>query len=59
MSRTPGSGWGGGVILYQKCPKCNKKKAMYDKGPLDIPPFRCTWCKETFYSKDLIRQKHV
>ena len=29
MSRTKGSGWGGGPILYQRCPLCEKKKAMY------------------------------
>ena len=29
MSRTPGSGWGAGPLLYQICPKCGKKKAIF------------------------------
>jgi len=33
MSRTKGSGWGGGVMLYQICPKCDKKKVLYDPLP--------------------------
>jgi len=56
MARTKGSGWGGGIILYQKCPFCNKKKVMYD--PLldyNPHPFKCTLCKERFASNELKR----
>lgn len=58
MARTKGSGWGGGILLYQKCPKCGKKKAIYDpinKGS----DFRCTACKEYFGSYNLARWKYV
>ena len=53
MARTKGSGWGGGPLLYQKCPHCSKKKVYYD--PMQyIPPFKCTWCKERFNSTVLL-----
>lgn len=54
MSRTKGSGWGGGVIFYQICPYCNKKKAMYTGDYLGHP-FKCTSCKEHFNSSELKR----
>lgn len=50
MSRTKGSGWGAGPLLYQVCPGCGKKKCIYD--PIDgaewHKPFRCTICKDEF-----------
>jgi hypothetical protein len=55
MSRTKGSGWGGGVMLYQLCPKCGKKKVLYEPCKAGSP-FRCTSCKERFYSDTLIRK---
>jgi hypothetical protein len=58
MARTPGSGWGAGTILYQKCPFCNKKKVMYDWMG-EVPPFKCTSCRERFYSSNLIKLKYV
>ena len=54
MSRTKGSGWGGGTILYQICPKCGKKKAMY-VGENFGHPFKCTLCKKYFNSSELKR----
>ncbi len=59
MSRTEGSGWGGGVIFYQRCPHCNKKKAMY--SPIYLSPhcFKCTSCKERFASDKLHKITHV
>ena len=58
MSRTKGSGWGGGPMLYQVCPLCDKKKALYD--PIDfIPPYKCTWCKKRFRSKSLITKTYL
>lgn len=54
MSRTEGSGWGGGVMLYQKCEPCGRKKALYQPFR-DILPFHCTWCKERFRSNTLLR----
>ncbi len=59
MARTKGSGWGGGVLLYQLCPHCNKKKAIYDYIDNLISPFRCTSCKEFFNSDTLIRKKYL
>ena len=56
MARTKGSGWGGGVILYQQCPFCNKKKAYYDPVSGLNCSFRCTACKTRFRSTSLIRQ---
>ena len=53
MARTKGSGWGGGVMLYQICPLCDKKKVLY-KGV--IAKFKCTSCKEIFDSNTLIRK---
>ena len=54
MARTKGSGWGGGTLLYQKCPHCDKKKVYYN--PItNIPSFKCTWCKKRFDSSMLIR----
>lgn len=43
MARTPGSGWGGGVMFYQVCPICGKKKALWDpiEGIGHYKPFRC------------------
>jgi len=63
MARTKGSGWGGGTILYQKCPKCGKKKVMYDGGSgirdLTSIPFKCTSCKHRFNDSDLIREQYA
>lgn len=56
--RTPGSGWGGGPILYQFCPKCGKKKAYFKPMEGIDQPFKCTSCRERFYSNTLIRQTH-
>lgn len=57
MARTKGSGWGGGTLLYQKCPECGKKKAIFD--PLeDLPPFRCTICWHRFYSETHYRLRY-
>lgn len=60
MARTPGSGWGAGPLLYQICPKCGKKKCIYDRihGAEWYMPFRCTSCKERSDSDTLIRKKH-
>ena len=61
MSRTKGSGWGAGPLLYQICPLCGKKKCIYD--PIDschgLKAFRCTACKERSESVMLIRQKYA
>ena len=57
MSRTKGSGWGAGVILYQKCPLCHKKKAYYTQNDIG-KSFKCTACKEWFDSSDLIRLQY-
>lgn len=54
MARTKGSGWGGGPMLYQVCPLCSKKKALYDPLPHCTARFKCTSCKKSFYSADLI-----
>lgn len=54
--RTKGSGWGGGPLLYQPCPKCGKKKAYYDPVYGIRADFRCTACKARFMSDTLIRQ---
>lgn len=54
MARTKGSGWGGGPLLYQKCPHCDKKKVYYDPVDGIIPSFKCTGCKERFNSSTLI-----
>ena len=59
MSRTEGSGWGGGVILYQKCPLCKKKKAYYDWKDYTHKNFRCTSCKERFSDDNLIDLKYA
>ena len=55
MSRTKGSGWGGGVMIYQVCPLCGKKKVLY--VPISKAPnhFKCTWCKKRFDSDTLLR----
>ena len=55
MSRTKGSGWGGGTILYQVCPKCTRKKAMFI-GYGFGSHFKCTSCKEYFNSNELIHK---
>jgi len=59
MARTKGSGWGGGVILYQLCPNCGKKK-MYYKQPMipDLPDFYCTYCKQLDNGIGLIRERY-
>lgn len=60
MARTPGSGWGGGPLLYQKCPHCGKKKCIYDPihGAEWHLPFRCISCKERNYDDTLLRRAH-
>jgi len=45
MSRTKGSGWGQGAMLWQMCPICGKKKALYNWA---LGKFKCTSCKEYF-----------
>lgn len=59
MSRTKGSGWGAGPMLYQICPKCGRKKALYDPIP-GVPSlssnFKCIFCKERFNSETLIKK---
>lgn len=63
MSRTEGSGWGAGPMLYQFCPICGKKKCIYD--PIfrveHYKPFRCLAknCKERSDSDILIRQSNA
>ena len=64
--RTEGSGWGGGPLLYQLCPKCGKKKAYYSPIPTVewYTPFKCTskQCKKEkfrFASDTLVRKKHA
>lgn len=57
IMRTKGSGWGAGVILYQVCPLCNKKKAYYDYHSFGSP-FKCSHCKEYFSSDTLLRNKY-
>ena len=63
MTRTKGSGWGAGPILWQPCPLCNKKKAYYDpiadESARWYKPFRCTSCKERFDSNLLIKKSHL
>jgi len=58
MSRTKGSGWGAGPMLYQYCELCSKKKAIFDPIPNSEwhKPFRCLYCKERFQSDILIRR---
>lgn len=60
MARTPGSGWGAGPLLYQICPKCQKKKCYY--SPIFQAewhePFRCVSCKERSNSDTLLRYKY-
>lgn len=58
MSRTAGSGWGGGVLLYQKCPYCGKKKCFFDWIDGFVLPFYCCACKKRNYDKNLIRIKY-
>ena len=60
MSRTKGSGWGAGPMLYQLCICCGKKKAVYDIIPMAEwhKPFRCLSCKERFDSDILVRKKY-
>lgn len=60
MARTKGSGWGGGVMLYQLCPLCKKKKVIFDPIPGQswYKPFRCLACKETFNSDILLRLRY-
>jgi len=58
MARTKGSGWGGGVILYQLCPMCGKKKVLYDPLPYNFHDFKCTSCKERFSANNLIRKTY-
>jgi DNA-directed RNA polymerase subunit RPC12/RpoP len=63
MARTEGSGWGGGVLLYQRCPLCGYKKLIYDPIPNNYSQreFKCTKCKERSDYDDsdtLIRSKY-
>ena len=59
MARTKGSGWGAGTILYQECPNCKKKKAMFKTNTIDTRSFKCTSCKIWFSSDKLLRIKYV
>lgn len=60
MARTPGSGWGGGIILYQVCPHCKKKKMYYKQSPIvgSGQHFYCTSCKEWDKGEGLIKQTY-
>ena len=59
MTRTKGSGWGGGVLLYQIHRGCGKKKAIYDPIPgSDLYPFRCIKCKRRFWDSFLLKYKY-
>lgn len=56
-----GDGWGSGYpILWQKCPKCGKKKAYYPAWLANglESYFRCVSCKKHFQSSDLIKEMH-
>ncbi len=55
MARTKGSGWGGGTLLYQICPYCGRKKAIYQQIT-NASSFKCIWCKERFESKILLKK---
>jgi hypothetical protein len=57
MSRTKGSGWGSGPMLWQVCPICGKKRALY---VWVLQKFKCTICKEYFDDETglLIRSDH-
>ncbi len=62
IMRTKGSGFGGGVILYQTCKVCGNKKSYY--SPISVtfvPPFKCTYklCKKRFYSDELIKKTYA
>ena len=59
MARTRGSGWGGGVLLFQICPFCGKKKVFYDWFCNECGDFRCTSCKKRFHSDKLHRIKYL
>ncbi len=59
MARTKGSGWGGGVLLYQLCPFCNKKKVIYDSIGALMSQFKCTSCRRLFDSVTLIKKKYL
>ena len=62
MARTKGSGWGGGVMLYQLCPYCSKKKVLYQPVPYIssyTSPFHCTSCKKRFHSDTLLRKTYI
>jgi|GEM_PF-5546886 hypothetical protein len=54
MTRTKGSGWGGGPILWQVCPHCGKKKCYYDPAYRVNMGFRCTYCKQRSFGEGLI-----
>jgi predicted nucleic acid-binding Zn ribbon protein len=58
MSRTKGSGWGGGIMLYQICPECGRKKVLYDPLPYS-DSFKCTACKIRFTSNSLINKTYL
>jgi len=45
MARTKGSGWGSGAMLWQECPTCGKKRALYVSL---LHKFKCTACKQYF-----------
>lgn len=58
MARTVGSGWGNGMIrLYQVCPFCGKKKALWVnyKTFIGQKDFKCTNCQESFNSDTLLK----
>lgn len=62
MARTKGSGWGGGVLLYQYhlgFENCGTRKVIYDPIPWsDLPPYRCLYCKKRFWDSKLINKKY-
>lgn len=60
MSRTKGSGWGAGTLLYQLHRGCGKKKAIYDPIPdTGINPFKCLYCRRRFWDSSLLRYKYA
>lgn len=51
--------WGAGLILWQICPNCNKRKIYYDeKLPFwAINKYHCTYCKKYDFGLNLIPRK--
>lgn len=59
MSRSKGSGWGNGSsMLWQKCPDCGKKKALFEHV---VNKFKCSACKCWFFDETglLFRSRYI